>query len=137
MDPKVKDEIKDMISHVDGVGLQKTWKNIQDVLSKRNLVSTLVIPCDQIGVHPSNRDGFGVAHRDVHRLLNLVAEVGYDENQVCAWCIEVNHLEEPMVTKFNEDLVRAGTASHTSQDVEHVPHVDGEKVLTCDGVLDM
>ena len=50
MDPKVKDEIQDMINHVDGVGLQKTWKNIQDVLSKHNLVSTLVIPCDQIGV---------------------------------------------------------------------------------------
>lgn len=27
-------------------------KIIQDVLSKHNLVSTLVIPCDQIGVHP-------------------------------------------------------------------------------------
>ena len=157
MDPKVKDEIKDMISHVDGVGLQKTWKNIQDVLSKHNLVSTLVIPCDQVGVHPSNRDGFGVAHRDVHRLLNLVAEVGYDENQVCAWCIEVNHLEEPMVTKFNEDLVRQSggaipafphppryaslSASHTNQMLRaclhQCPHQDNERVLTCEGLLDM
>ena len=151
MDPKVKDEIKDMINHVDGVGLQKTWKNIQDVLSKHNLVSTLVIPCDQIGVHPSNRDGFGVAHRDVHRLLNLVAEV------VCAWCIEVNHLPEPMVTKFNEDLVRQSggaipafphppryaslSASHTNQMLRaclhQCPHQDGEKTLTCEGLLDM
>ena len=157
MDPKVKDEIKDMINHVDGVGLQKTWKNIQDVLSKHNLVSTLVIPCDQVGVHPSNRDGFGVAHRDVHRLLNLVAEVGYDENQVCAWCIEVNHLEEPMVTKFNEDLVRQSggaipafphppryaslSASHTNQMLRaclhQCPHQDNERVLTCEGLLDM
>ena len=133
MDPKVKDEIEDMCNHADRVGLQRTWKNIQDVLSTHNLVSTLVIPCDQIGVHPRNRDGFGVARC----LLSLVAEVRYDEGEVDAWSIEVCHLQQGMVTKFNEDLVRAGTASHTSQDVEHVPHVDGEKVLTCDGVLDM
>ena len=93
MDPKVKGQIEAMCNNVDGVGLQRTWKNIHDVLSQHNLVSTLVIPCDQIGVHPMNRDGFGVAHRDVHRLLNLVAEVGID-------------LAQPEVTKFNEGLVR-------------------------------
>ena len=31
------------------------------------------------GWHPSNRDGFGLAVKDVHR-LNLVLEVGFDEH---------------------------------------------------------
>ena len=157
MDPKVKDQIEAMCNNVDGVGLQRTWKNIQDVLSQHNLVSTLVIPCDQIGVHPMNRDGFGVAHRDVHRLLNLVAEVGYDEGQIDAWCVEVHHVQQPEVTKFNEGPVRQSggalpefphppryaslSASHTNAMLRACahgcPHVDGEKVLTCDGVLDM
>ena len=60
-------------------GQSKTYEHI---LSSNGLVS-LQIPPDKVGVHPSNRDGFGLAVKDVHR-LNLVLEVGFDEHQIKA-----------------------------------------------------
>ena len=157
MDPAVKNEIQALIDEVDNKGLMKTWREIEKILSSNGLVSSLQIPPDKVGVHPSNRDGFGLAVKDVHRLLNLVSEVGFDESQINAWCVEVSHHEQLAVTKFNESLVRQSngtlpafphparyaslSASHTNAMLRAClhgcPHVDGEKVLTCDGALDM
>ena len=73
-----------------------------------------------------------------------------------ARCVEVSHQDQQAVMKFNQSLVDNSkgalpsfphpvkyaslSASHTNAMLGMLhgcPHVGGEKVLTCDGVLDM
>ena len=75
MDPELKNKIQALINEVDNKGLMKTWRAIEKILSSNGLVSSLQIPPDKVGVHPSNRDGFGLAMKDVHRLLNSVQKL--------------------------------------------------------------
>ena len=51
---------------------------VQDVLAylrQHHLLTQMRLPPQYVGVHPSNRDGYGLNAMDVHDLIDLVVDV--------------------------------------------------------------
>ena len=58
----------------------------------------------QVGVHPSNRDGLGVAVPEVLSLIQDILSVGFADQQYRAWCVELDGQQE--IRDFNAKLAR-------------------------------
>ena len=55
----------------------KVVENALDFLRKHHLVSTMKLEPKLVGVHPSNRDGYGVNPQDVLDLVGSIVDVGF------------------------------------------------------------
>ena len=83
----------------------KMVRVVQDVLAylrQHHLLTQMRLPPQYVGVHPSNRDGYGLNALDVHDLIDSVVDVGFVPAKVQAVGVEIEHED---VRKWNENLV--------------------------------
>ena len=59
-----------------------------------------------IGVHPANRDGFGVSAKHVHELLDDLVSLGWSQAKFRGLCVEVSDSERPTVFQWNQELAQ-------------------------------
>ena len=59
-----------------------------------------------IGVHPANRDGFGVSAKHVHELLDDLVSLGWSQAEFRGLCVEVSDSERPTVFQWNQELAQ-------------------------------
>ena len=85
----------------DGDKLVKVVENTLDYLRKHHLVSTMKLEPKLVGVHPSNRDGYGVNPQDVLDLVDSIVDVGFVKGRVHAVGVEV---ESQHVRDWNSSL---------------------------------
>ena len=52
-------------------------RNVQEILRRNSLLTTMRIPHMAVGVHPQNRDGAALVTQDVHELLESIVQVGF------------------------------------------------------------
>ena len=100
----VQDEITECLNQADQAGqLVQATAKLMAVLERHQLSRLVRLKPDEVGVHPQNRDGFGVCPRDVHSLLSSIASVGFDHTQANPICTEIGHGQD--ILQFNEGLV--------------------------------
>ena len=85
----------------DGDRLVKVVENTLDYLRKHHLVSTMKLEPKLVGVHPSNRDGYGANPQDVLDLVDSIVDVGFVKGRVHAIGVEV---ESQHVRDWNSSL---------------------------------
>ena len=80
----------------------KTVQEVMHILRESNLVTTMRLEPESVGVHPKNRDGLGLNSTDVHTLLANLLEVGFVGERVHAVAIEPASRDELL---WNQQLV--------------------------------
>ncbi|CAE8589898.1 unnamed protein product [Polarella glacialis] len=123
------------------------------LLQEAGVVVEMRLKPQIVGVHPSNRDGYGVNPHDVHALLADIVDVGWSYQEVKAICVEVASDEvrewnaalmagtNGMLPSFEKAAVRFASlsASHTNQALRcvlaRVAHRD--ECLCVDGCLSL
>jgi hypothetical protein len=93
-------------SHQDGTGIVSACKQLLAMLVDAKVLYKLTIPSLLVGVHPTNRDGYGVNAMDVHTLMDDIFSIGWDSAKVSALCVEVGSQDEQAIKQFNQKLVR-------------------------------
>ena len=73
----------------DGGRIVSTVNTIIDILMAQQLAYTMHIPPPKVGIHPCNRDGYGVSATEVHALGGEIVSMGWSW-QACshAVCLE-------------------------------------------------
>ena len=80
-----------------------TW--LFDLLRAKGLLWESILPCNQIGVHPMNRNGAGTSASHVEELLTTFVGVGFCVSRAGCVCIEVP-TGDATVSTFNESMAR-------------------------------
>ena len=73
--------ISESASSSHGHGIVSQCASIFKVLKDSKLAYSSRLQPDLVGVHPANRDGYGINAPDVHTLLSDVMDVGLDHSQ--------------------------------------------------------
>ena len=85
-----------------GTSMVKSAEGILTLLRKEQVLLQLRLTPKMVGVHPRNRDGVGVAVREVHSLLADILDTGLVPSLVSALAFEVTGPEE---LEFNRKLI--------------------------------
>ena len=155
----MKTELEALVKRASDIGVVAFQNEVMKVLKGHGLAFTQQIPPDRVGVSQVNRDGFGVSPRDCHRLLCMVADLGWDDKIPKPICIEIDNGDgneefnqrivdscrdgEYGIPAFPPNSIRYASlsCSHTNFAlrccVHGMPHTDGTKILTVDGNLSM
>ncbi|CAE7851475.1 unnamed protein product, partial [Symbiodinium microadriaticum] len=98
----VKAELEGFLQEAaDGEKMVKIVENILDYLKKKHLLWTVKLEPMLVGIHPCNRDGYGVNPQDVLDLIDSIVDVGFVKGKVHAVGVEV---ESDEVRRWNERL---------------------------------
>ena len=100
----MKDLVETAIKEAQNGPLLAGVNKVFSVLRHHGLMRHQRIAPRLIGVHPANRDGFGISGRDTHDLLNSIYSLGFDHTQVNGVCLEVDPAVDHEVVSFNEKL---------------------------------
>ncbi|CAJ1429452.1 unnamed protein product [Effrenium voratum] len=92
----------------DGDRLVATVHKVLAFLESRDLVYHVKLAPDLVGVHPSNRDGYGLNSIDVYDLLDSIVGVGFISEKVNAVACEV---EGDTVRAWNQKLVASSNGA--------------------------
>ena len=155
----MKTELETLAKKASDIGVVAFQNEVMKVLKGHGLAYTQQIPPDRVGVSQVNRDGFGVSPRDCHRLLCMIADLGWDDKVPKPICIEIDNGDgneefnqrivdscpdgEYGIPAFLPNSIRYASisCSHTNFAlrccVHGMPHTDGTKILTVDGNLSM
>lgn len=87
-----------------GTSMVKSAEGILTLLRKEQVLLQLRLTPKMVGVHPRNRDGVGVAVREVHSLLADILDTGFVPSLVSALAFEVTGPEE---LEFNRKLIES------------------------------
>ena len=151
---ELKAIVQDLMQLLEATGnIIAVVNKLMKVLEEAGLIYRVRLHPSLVIVHRENRDGCGVGAHDVHELLDILADVGFDHELIDAVCIEV----DPKDIIFNEVLINEadGTlgspadlskarfasvgASHTNWGLRCInaqtPHTTGKGKLVKDGKL--
>ena len=155
----MKAQLQALVKRASDIGVVAFQNEVMKVLKQHGLVYSQRIVPDRVGVSKVNRDGFGVSPRDCHRLLCLIADLGWDDRVPQPLCIEIDNGDEN--EEFNQRIVDSCpdgeygipafppnsiryaslSCSHTNFAlrccVHQMPHQDSNKTLTVDGKLSL
>ncbi len=154
MSRELRASVQDLLDLLNATGnIVAVVNKLLKILEEFGLVYRVRLHPSLVIVHRENRDGCGVGAHDVHELLDVLADVGFDETLIDAICIEV----DPKDIIFNEmlisesdgmlgtstDLAKARfasvAASHTNYGLRCInaqaPHSSGKNKLVKDGKL--
>jgi len=159
LEKQVKTELQDLVKRSSDIGVVAFQNEVMKVLKQHGLVYSQRIVPDRVGVSKVNRDGFGVSPRDCHRLLCLIADLGWDDRVPQPLCIEIDNGDgneefnqrivdscpdgEYGIPAFPPNSIRYASlsCSHTNFAlrccVHQMPHQDSNKTLTVDGKLSL
>ena len=139
----IKDVVNDMcVAFIDGDygdGAQYYQAMLADKVRSAGLLEDDVwLPVDNIGVHPDNREGYGLVPIDVHDLLDRIANDGWSFSAVDTMAVEVPPGElgdkwrafneqlakEPLLPNIQTSFMTHVTArgSHTTSAVRCLKH---------------
>ena len=107
LNQEVKDQIAGIVSAAlkDGKVMQAK-EQLMQLLRKHHLLRSMRLEPDLIGAHMLNRDGFGLSPTDVHLLIENVIEVGFNINETCGLCVELNEQDQKKCFDFNQALAK-------------------------------
>ena len=98
---EAKEEIEACLKH-EGQLVQAAHQ-LMSCLHNHQLCKVQRIPPEEIGVHPRNRDGFGVSPASCHQLLSNICQVGWSDSELGkAICCEIGQVGN--VLDFNKQL---------------------------------
>lgn len=109
-------------SHQDGIGIVSACKQLLATLVDAKIAYRLTIPCLLVGVHPTNRDGYGVNAMDVHALMDDIFSIGWDSSKVSALCVELSSHDEQAIKQFNQKLVRESNGLLAPDHIEQMKY---------------
>ena len=78
MDPKVKALVASVIKDAESGPLLAGVNKVFNVLRQHGLLRQQRLEPQLLGVHPMNRDGYGISGPDTHSLLNSIFSLGFD-----------------------------------------------------------
>ena len=104
MDALVKDEVSKAIAEAAQGPILAGVNRVFGLLRRAGLMRNQRIEPILIGVHPQNRDGFGISGKDAHELMDSIFELGWDSTQVNAVAIEVDPNTDMDVLEFNKKV---------------------------------
>lgn len=87
-----------------GTGIVAGCKQLISFLLEEKIAYRLTVPSLLVGVHPTNRDGYGVNPHDMHDLMDDIFSLGWDTSKVSALCVELDSTDKS-IRDFNEELV--------------------------------
>jgi hypothetical protein len=87
-----------------GTGIVAGCKQLISFLLEERVAYRLTVPSLLVGVHPTNRDGYGVNPHDMHDLMDDIFSLGWDTSKVSALCVELDPTDKS-ICGFNEQLV--------------------------------
>ena len=99
----MKTELETLAKKASDIGVVAFQNEVMKVLKGHGLAYTQQIPPDRVGVSQVNRDGFGVSPRDCHRLLCMIADLGWDDKVPKPICIEIDNGDGN--EEFNQRIV--------------------------------
>ena len=105
MDPKVKALVASVIKDAESGPLLAGVNKVFNVLRQHGLLRQQRLEPQLLGVHPMNRDGYGISGPDTHSLLNSIFSLGFDHTQVNGVCVEVDPSSDTDIVTFNERIV--------------------------------
>ncbi|CAE7217968.1 unnamed protein product [Symbiodinium sp. CCMP2592] len=85
----------------DGDGLVRIVENCLNYLKSKHLLTSMQLEASLVGIHPCNRDGYGVNPQDVRDLVDSIVDGGYVPTRVHAVGVEV---EGDWVRQWNKKL---------------------------------
>ena len=88
----------------EGDQLVRGVQEIMSYLNSVNLVTTVKIHPRHVGVHPSNRDSYGLNAVDVHDLIDSVVDVGFVWARVQSVGVEI---ENDGILQWSQKLVQS------------------------------
>ena len=87
-----------------GTGIVAGCKQLVGFLLEEKVAFRLTVPSLLVGVHPTNRDGYGVNPHDMHDLMDDIFSLGWDTSKVSALCVELDPTDKS-IRDFNAELV--------------------------------
>ena len=104
MQPELKEKIASLMNTAQSSSLLQNIKSIFGLLSEAGLMYSMTVPSKHIGIHPCNRDGYGVNPHDVHELLESIAAIGWDKDEAKGVAVEVDNSDQEVVD-FNSKAI--------------------------------
>lgn len=99
----VHKQVAELVEQAETANLVPNVKKIFAVLAEHGLLYEMKIAPRFVGVHPANRDGYGVNAHDCHCLLANIFAIGFDKDEVRAVCVEIG--DQGSIVEFNLQLV--------------------------------
>jgi hypothetical protein len=103
--PEVAQKLKALLEKAEKESMVSCTRAICTLLKENGLMYEVKVHSRYIGVHPLNRDGFGVSAAAVQSLISNVAHIGWEWSAVKTLAVEVNDANYDSVHKFNSVLV--------------------------------
>ena len=74
LNPEVRDRLHEFLKEAkDGEGLVRVVENTLKYLKSKHLLTSMKLDSNLVGIHPCNRDGYGVNSQDVRDLIDTYA----------------------------------------------------------------
>ena len=103
--PEVHARLVEMLNEAqEGDKMVRVVQDVMTFLKQHNLVVQMRLSPMHVGVHPCNRDGYGLNSLDVHDLIDSIVDVGFVPGRVGAVGAEI---EDDAVRTWNERLVHS------------------------------
>jgi len=106
MEAATKLKVAEAISQASDGPILAGVNRVFGLLRQVGLLRTQRIEPRLIGVHPMNRDGYGLSGRDCHDLIDSIFEIGYDCAQINAVALEVDPNNDLEVVAFNRKVAK-------------------------------
>ena len=106
MEAATKLKVAEAISQASNGPILAGVNRVFGLLRQLGLMRTQRIEPRLIGVHPMNRDGYGLSGRDCHDLIDSIFEIGYDSTQINAVALEVDPNNDLEVVAFNRKVAK-------------------------------
>jgi len=99
--------IEALIASVDekDARLVSVVEDILQRLQEQKLAHTMRLPPKLVGVHPCNRNGYGVSPIEVHALGRDITDMGWSPS-ACAHAVAVEDDAQNTIAKFSANLAR-------------------------------
>ena len=104
--PELVTSIENILAAATGGALVRSMERVYKLLTEAGLMYTQKVSSMFIGVHPANRDGFGVSAKHVHELLDDLVSLGWSQAEFRGLCVEVSDSERPTVFQWNQELAQ-------------------------------
>jgi hypothetical protein len=113
----VKADIEALLQKAANENLVSSCKAAMKILTEYGLVYECKVHSKYVGVHESNRDGFGVSGNAVANLASQIFHLGFDYSEVRAVAVEIDDASRDSCTKFNRKMCEGSSGTLAPVDV--------------------
>lgn len=113
----VKSAIDSLLQKAENSNMVSSCKSVMKMLTEHGLVFECKVHSKYIGVHPSNRDGFGVSGNAVASLASQIYHLGFDFGEIRAIAVEIDDASRDQITQFNKQMCAGSSETLAPVDV--------------------